>query len=74
MQDSLSNLVENLSEVNNKNPEISYDVLIGKFYNTDQLCNNDLNEFALLLREGVYLYEYMDRWKRFKIHGQMEKI
>ena len=69
MQDSLSNLVENLSEVNNKNPEISHDVLIGKFYNTDQLCNNDLNEFALLLREGVYLYEYMDRWKRFKIHG-----
>ena len=69
MQDSLSNLVENLSEVNNKNPEISYDVLIRKFYNTDQLCNNDLNEFALLLREGVYLYEYMDRWKRFKIHG-----
>ena len=69
MQDSLSNLVENLSEVNNKNPEISYDVLIWKFYNTDQLCNNDLNEFALLLREGVYLYEYMDRWKRFKIHG-----
>ena len=73
MQDSLSNLVENLSEVNNKNPEISYDVLIGKFYNTDQLCNNDLNKFALLLRKGVYLYECMDRWKRFKQESLPDK-
>ena len=24
-----------------------------------------MNKFALLLRKGVYLYEYMDSWKRF---------
>ena len=65
IQDSLSNLVDNLSEVNNKNPEISYDTLIRKFYNTYQLCNNDLNKFALLLRKGVCPYEHMDKWKRF---------
>ena len=37
-----------------------------KFSNTYQLCNKDLNKFESLLRKGVYPYEYMDRWKRFK--------
>ena len=36
-RDSLSNLVDNLSEINNKNVEISRHVLIKKFYNTYQL-------------------------------------
>ena len=63
MQDSLSTLVNNLSEINNKIP---YDSLIEKFYNTYQLCNKDLSKFALLLRKGVYPYEYMDSWNRFK--------
>ena len=62
MQDSLSTLVNNLSEINNKIP---YDSLIEKFYNTYQLCDKDLNKFALLLRKGVYSYEYMDEWNRF---------
>ena len=30
-----------------------------------QFCNGDLNKFVLLRRKGVYLYEYMDSWKRF---------
>ena len=34
--------------------------------NTYQLCNNDLDKFDLLLRKGVYPYEHMDKWKRFK--------
>ena len=62
MQDSLSNLVDNLSEINNK---MSFASLIEKFLNTYQLCNNDLNKFDLLLRNGVYPYEYMDSWNKF---------
>ena len=63
MQDSLSNLVDNLSE--RKIKEIDNDVLIKRFYNTYQLSDNDINKFKLLLRKGVYPYEYMDSWKRF---------
>ena len=63
MQDSLSNLVHNLSELKIK--EIDNDVLIKRFYNTYQLSYNDVNKFKLLLRKGVYPYEYMDSWKRF---------
>ena len=59
-------LANNLSEVDNNNLEISYDTLIEKFYNTHQLCNNDPNKFAFLLRKGVYPYEYMDSWKNLK--------
>ena len=63
MQDSLSNLVDNLSELKIK--EIDDAVLIKRFYNTYQLSKNDINKFKLLLREGVYPYEYMDSWRRF---------
>ena len=63
MIDSLSQSIDKVSEIDNK---ISHAALIEKFYNTYQLCNKDLNKFALLLRKGVYPYEYMDSWKRFK--------
>ena len=55
MQDSLSNLVDNLSELKIK--EIDNDLLIKRFYNTYQLSDNDINKFKLLLRKGVYPYE-----------------
>ena len=100
MQDSLSNLIDTLSEIKNKEPKnkftdstrsvtdspsqsidkvseidkkMSYASLIEKFPNTCQLYNNDLNKFNLLLRKGVYPYECMDSWKRFKEESLPDK-
>ena len=43
----------------------SIEGLTKKFSSVYQFCNGDLNKFVLLLRKGVYLYEYMDSWEEF---------
>ena len=71
MQHSLSNLVDNLSE--NGNNEISNETLIKRFHNTYQLSENEFNKFKLLLRKGVYPYEYMDTWDKFEKESLPDK-
>ena len=39
--------------------------LIESFANTYIFCDNDLDKFIMLLRKGVYPYEYMDGWDKF---------
>ena len=40
--------------------------LIGRFANTYKFCAyNDLDKFIMLLRKGVYPYEYIDEWDKF---------
>ena len=39
--------------------------LIERFANTYKFCDNDLDKFIMLLRKGVYPYEYTDEWDKF---------
>ena len=39
--------------------------LVERFPNTYKFCDNDLNKFIMLLRKGVYPYEYIDGWDKF---------
>ena len=98
MNASLSNLVDNLSEINKcncdseslKNIKVTYRLinnkkivrttskicksrkdqlffgLIKKFPCTFKLCRNNAQKFMLLLKKGVYAYEYMDSIDKFK--------
>ena len=68
-----TSLLQSIDEVSETDKKISQAALIEKFPNTYQLCNKDLNKFALLLRKGIYPYEYMDSWKRFKEESLPDK-
>ena len=47
--------------------------LIKKFPDVYQFCNGDTNNVLLLLRKGVYPYEYKDSWERFNETSLQDK-
>ena len=66
MRSMMASLSQSIDEVSETDQKISQAVLIEKFPNTHPLCNNNPNKFALLLRKGIYPYEYMESSNRFK--------
>ena len=78
MPTSLSELVDNMSgnfnsieckscTENNRCEKFKKIIegLINKFPSIYQFCNGDLNKFILLLRKGVYPFQYMHSCKKF---------
>ena len=78
MSTSLSGLIDNMSgnlndleckscTENNRCEKCKeiIEELIKKFPIIYQFSNGDLNKFILLLRKGIYPYEYMDSWENF---------
>ena len=44
--------------------KIPLNKLFKKFPSVYQFCNGNLNKFVMLLRKGIYPYEYMDSWEK----------
>ena len=72
MRSTTASLIQSIDKVSEIDRKISYEALIGKFC-IYQLCNKDLKKFALLLRKGIYPYEYIDLQKRFKKESLPDK-
>ena len=39
--------------------------LINRFADIYEFCKKDINRFILLLRKGIYSYQYINSWERF---------
>ena len=49
------------------------DELKKRFKDKFKFSNNDISKSMLLLRKGLYPYEYMDEWKKFHETSLPEK-
>ena len=47
--------------------------LIKRFANIYEFSNENINKFILLLRKGVYPYEYMNSWERLNETSLLDK-
>ena len=70
MSQSLSNLVDNLAELNKNLPATT---LINRFSNTYKISGNKIKKIMSLLPKGVYPYEYMRSWENFKEPVPLDK-
>ena len=57
----------------NKDYSKKLDEKFKKRFKTFKFSNNYINKFTLLLRKGVYPYEYMDDWGKFNERNIPEK-
>ena len=70
MKSKLEDHVKNLAE---PSKNLSIDVLQQRFYNACRLYPNNNEKFKLLLRKGVYPYEFMGSWKKFNNPVPLDK-